>query len=127
MRGRVWVWDRQAPDQVHTLDLSHTLDTGFDLAATVAIAPELHRISALNIGSGEVGIWSTDDWARLDTIDTRGDVTWNDNVATTMSASADGSKLIVQVTTRDNAPMTGRSDRLRNGQHATAHCRPARG
>lgn len=101
-RGRVWVWDRQSPDDVRTLDLSHSLGTGFDLAATVAIAPELHRISALNLGSGEVGIWSTDDWARLDTIDTRGDLKWNDNVATTMAASADGSTLIVQVTTRDN-------------------------
>jgi hypothetical protein len=96
--GKIWVWDRQSTDLVREIDFSTPGDTtGYDIVTAVAVAPTLNRIAALNFRNGEVGIWSTTDWQRVATVQVRPHLNFDDITATTMSSSADGSVLLVQV------------------------------
>ncbi|OMB91775.1 hypothetical protein A5732_20105 [Mycobacterium colombiense] len=96
--GKIWVWDRESTNLVREIDFSASGDrTGYDLVTFVAIAPALNRIAALNLRLGEVGIWSTTDWQRVATIRVRPPENFDETAATTMSSSADGSVLLVQV------------------------------
>ncbi len=99
--GKIWVWDRQTTELVREIDFSTSGDTtGLDIVTTVAVAPALNRLAALNLRSGEVGVWSTTDWQRVATIQVRPHISFDDASATTMSSSRDGSVLLVQVSTR---------------------------
>jgi hypothetical protein len=95
--GTIWVWDADSTELTHELFFNALSGgSGQDVVIDAAFAPEAGLFVAWNAERGEIGIWSSETWEKLDDIPLAGSARYDDVARSSMSASSDGKRLLVQ-------------------------------
>ncbi|MEV0769489.1 WD40 repeat domain-containing protein [Nocardia salmonicida] len=104
--GHLWAWDIRTHELLGDITYPASGDSAqvdVDIVTAVAIAPELNLIAGLNPARGEIGLWSTTNWRDIDSLSLNQPPNPDDPVAYMMTASADGTRLLIRVATASRA------------------------
>lgn len=93
--GRIWVYDAESHELLRTLTFEAERGSSEDIILNAHLDTDGHRLTVWNASRGEIGVFSTETWELVHTIEI-GAVTSFDAVAgSVMSVSSDGSRAVL--------------------------------